>query len=76
MAAFSLDAELRDAIYDVVPVEITSVPHLPRESSEWGKVFMKERPTDQAQGCKIFAAKGLKEKGAELYLETLKKVFA
>lgn len=76
VAAFSLDAELRDAIYDVVPVEITSVPHLPRESSEWGKVFMKERPTDQAQGCKIFAAKGLKEKGAELYLETLKKVFA
>ena len=67
VAAFSLDGELRQAIYQVVPVEIVSVPCLPREANDWGKVLMK-----QSQGGNVFAATGLTAGGAAKYLETLR----
>lgn len=73
VAAFSLDAALREAIYKVVPIETPLVPHLPRESADWGKVVM----TEAACACesKIFAATGLTEQGAAKYLETLRRIF-
>lgn len=73
VAALSLDEALRNAIYDVVPVEITSVPYLPRDKGDWGKVIMKEAAAGSSS--KIFAAKGLKAGGAAKYLETLKTIF-
>lgn len=69
VATFSLDAELRNSIYDVVPVEITSVPHLVREQKTWGQVLMKQVEGDS----KRFAATGLKQDGAAKYLDALKK---
>jgi hypothetical protein len=72
VAAFSLDPELRKAIYNVVPVEITAVPYLQRDAADWGKVLMKE--TDKPSN--IFAATGLTENGADGYLSALKRVFA
>jgi inosine-uridine nucleoside N-ribohydrolase len=71
-AAFSLDAGLRQAIYNVVPVDITSVPHLPNEEAGWGTVEMKqvETPTN------VFAANALTEGGAAAYLSALKRIFA
>lgn len=70
-AAFSLDEALRGTIYDVRPVEITSVPHLLSESANWGKVLMK------LTQCKsnVFAARTLKEGGAAAYIDALKKLF-
>lgn len=73
VAAFSLDPELRQAIYNVVPVEISAVPHLPREAADWGKVFMKPSSSGESN---IFAATGLTADGATKYLEALKRVFA
>lgn len=74
-AAFSLDSQLRQQIYKVVPVDILSVPHLPRESADWGKVLMKEKVGEVSAG-NIFAATGLTDGGAAIYLETLKQVFS
>ncbi|MBS1991125.1 MAG: nucleoside hydrolase [Cyanobacteria bacterium SZAS LIN-3] len=74
VAALSLDAELRKAIYTVVPVEITSVPHLPNEAAGWGTVLMKQ--AQDPTTTKIFAATSLTEGGAAKYLETLKRIFA
>lgn len=71
VSAFSLDSELREQIYDVVPIEITSVPHLPNEAAKWGEVLM--RPADTPTNR--FAAKGLKPGGAEIYLQTLHDLF-
>jgi pyrimidine-specific ribonucleoside hydrolase len=71
-AVLSLTAELRNQIYTMVPIEITSVPHLSNEAADWGKVIMQK--TDGA--TQIFAATALSEGGAAVYLETLKKVFA
>lgn len=72
VAAFSLSEELRNAIYKVVPVEITSVPHLAHEQADWGKVVMKETTTPGNR----FAAVSLTEGGAQRYLDALKKVLS
>lgn len=72
VAAFSLDEKLRSAIYDIVPVEITSVPYLPRESADWGKVLMNK--TDKPS--KIWAATALKADGTAKYLEALKTILS
>jgi hypothetical protein len=74
VAAFSLDAELRQAIYNVVPVEITSVPHLPNEAAGWGTVLIKQVPATTATN--IYAANSLIEGGAAAYLAALKRIFA
>jgi hypothetical protein len=74
VAAFSLSTELRQAIYNVVPVEITSVPHLPNEAADWGKVVMKQLEGEAAATSKIFAATSLTAGGAAKYLETLNKI--
>jgi inosine-uridine nucleoside N-ribohydrolase len=70
VAAFSLDKALREAIYRVVPVEITSVPYLPRESKDWGKIVMQvtDKPTN------VYAADALTEGGPAKYLETLRQI--
>lgn len=72
VAALSLSEELRKAIYNVVPVEITAVPFLAHEQAGWGQVQMKQTtaPTN------IYAATSLTEGGAAKYLETLKAIFA
>ncbi len=72
VAAISLSGELRQAIYNVVPVEITSVPHLASEAAGWGTVLMKQVDTP----TNIYAATGLTTGGAAKYLETLKSIFA
>lgn len=72
VSAFSLRTDLRNGIYQMVPVEITSVPHLPREQADWGKVLMAK--TDKPTKC--FAATTLTEGGAALYLKTLAEIFA
>lgn len=74
VAAFSLDERLRDGIYDVSPIKITSVPHLVGEKADWGKVEMKK--TRKGKNVNRFAATGLKAGGAELYLSALKNVLA
>ena len=72
VAAFSLDPELRQSIYNVVPVEITAVPYLQRYAADWGKLLMKQ--TDGKTN--IFAATALTPEGAANYLSALKRVFA
>lgn len=72
VAAFSLNAEIRKAIYKMTPVKIASVPHLPNEGEDWGKVTMKRTRSSKTR----FAATGLTANGAERYLEELKKLFA
>lgn len=71
-AAFSFDIELRKAIYNIVPIEITSVPHLPNESADWGKVLMKQHEGEST----IFAATALNAGGADKYIETLRNLFS
>ena len=75
VAALSLDEELRDAIYKVVPVEITSAPCLPSKADigNWGKVEMKQIATASTSKPR-YAAISLTEGGAAKYLETLKRV--
>lgn len=72
VAALSLDEALRKAIYKVVPVKIISVPHLPNESADWGKVVMKQKKGKS----NLFAATGLTDNGAAHYIETLKRIFS
>jgi len=74
VAALSLVPEIRNKIYDVVPVRITSVPHLGLESTDWGKVVMKK--TRNGKRVNRFAATGLKPGGAEVYLSVLKQIFS
>jgi hypothetical protein len=74
VAALSLSAELREKIYEVVPVRIASVPHLGTESGDWGKVIMKK--TRKGKNVNRFAATTLRPGGAEVYLSTLKQIFA
>jgi len=75
VAAFSLDSELRNAIYNVVPVKITSAPCLPSKAdiANWGKVEMKQikRATKDKPR---FAAIGLNPEGAAKYLDALKRI--
>jgi len=72
VSALSLDPAMRELIYEVVPVEITGVPYLPRDSADWGKVFM--RQCDESDSH--FAATGLKPGGAEIYLDFLRQIFS
>lgn len=77
VAALSLLPAIRNAIYDVVPVRIESVPHLAPESGDWGKVIMKKtRNSKRAGRCQRYAATGLKPGGAAEYLKILQRIFA
>jgi inosine-uridine nucleoside N-ribohydrolase len=76
VAALSLDSELRNAIYNVVPVEITAVPHLAREAAGWGTVLMKQLAEGDAAKTNVYAATTLTAGGAAKYMETLKRIFA
>ena len=71
VGSFSLDPELRQSIYEIVPVEISSVPHLPKDTKDWGEVKM--RKTDQPTN--VFAATRIIEGGAEKYLKALYNLF-
>lgn len=75
VAAFSLSPELRQSIYEVVPVKVTDVPYLPNQSDQWGNVFMKKSRRSKS-GLQRFAATGLKDGGAKKYLDTLAEIFA
>lgn len=89
VGALSLDPELRAQIYEVAPIEVTSVPIFPFEGVtdedrmkfakkgepvpadlHWGDVLM--RKTDQPTN--IFAATQLKPGGAQVYLDTLRRI--
>lgn len=67
-AGLSSDPAIRAEIYDMVPIEIVSVPHLVGEAADWGKVIMRQTdgPTNR------FAARSLTERGAEAYLRHLR----
>lgn len=67
-AGFSADPAIRAEVYDMVPVEITSVPHLHAEAADWGKVLMRET----ASPGNRFAAKGLVPGGERAYLHHLR----
>jgi len=72
VSAFSLDAGLRAAIYDVVPI-IAEVPYLPHEHAMWGTVQM--RMAEPAETTNVYAAKGFVPGGEKLYLRTLHNIF-
>ncbi|HEY9785931.1 MAG TPA: nucleoside hydrolase [Candidatus Obscuribacterales bacterium] len=72
VAAFSLSEKLRKAIYNVVPVEILSVPHLPTERKDWGKVLMKETSGETL----VYAATALTPRGPGKYLSALRGIFS
>ena len=76
VAALSLDEELRNSIYEVTPVRITSVPHLPHEHKDWGKVLMKKSRRSASTSHQRFAALSLKQDGAQKYLATLHRIFS
>ncbi len=72
--AFSLHSVLAPTIYDVVPIEIASVPHLSREAAEWGKIAMRRlEPANESSERKQihYAATGLTTGGAQQYLSAL-----
>lgn len=73
VGALGLDPQLRAKIYTGTPIEITDVPHLAVDHERWGEVLMK--PAIK-RGTQRWAAKGLAEGGAELYLETLKRILS
>ena len=73
VAALSLEANLREEIYEVVPITISAVPHLVRDKTQWGTVLMQELPAGTATNR--FAAKALKPGGAERYLQVLHNIF-
>jgi len=75
VAALSLDEKLRNAIYDVVPIDIVSAPCLPSKDQipNWGKVEMKKRRRVNANRPR-YAAVGLKAGGAAAYLEALRGI--
>lgn len=77
VAGLSLDAELRNAIYNVVPVEIVSAPCLPRKAdiANWGKVEMKQLDAVNP-ALPRYAATSLTAGGAAKYIETLKRICA
>jgi inosine-uridine nucleoside N-ribohydrolase len=72
VAAYSLDAALRQQIYKMVPVQVTGVPYLAKEEREWGHVFMRETSSE----TNIFAATGLTEAGPAIYRNTLQRICA
>lgn len=75
VAAFSLDPALRDEIYDLTPVKISSVPYLPKEAQDWGKVIMSRRRSQKGP-MKRYAATAIKDGGAEAYKAKLREIFA
>lgn len=74
VAALSLSPALRKEIYHVVPVRICSVPHLPNEAADWGKVVMKQ--TRNGKTVNRFAATRLTAGGAAAYHAVLKRIFS
>jgi inosine-uridine nucleoside N-ribohydrolase len=77
VAALSLDEPTRNAIYNVVPIDIVTAPCLPSKADipNWGKVEMKQRDAADAARPR-YAAIGLTEGGAAKYLEVLKRICA
>ncbi len=73
VSALSADPTLRDEIYEVVPVQVTSVPHLPSEKDLWGVVEMQKLPPEVP--ANIFAATSFAPEGEQKYLEALYKIF-
>lgn len=71
VSAISLDPVLREAIYNISPIIIESIPYLPKDKDDWGKIIMKETEDK----TNFFAAKELKEGGDKKYLEVLKSIF-
>lgn len=69
-SALSLSVTQRERIYNVVPIEITEVPYLPKDSGRWGEVMMKKVEVSSNR----FAATGLLPGGAANYLELLGKL--
>jgi inosine-uridine nucleoside N-ribohydrolase len=76
VAALSLDEKLRNSIYNVVPISIERVPYLPTEQKEWGMVMMKQKKRHGKGARQLYAATCLKPGGAEIYLDTLRRIFA
>lgn len=76
VGALSLDPKLRQEIYEGTCIDIESVPHLPKEADDWGKVIM--WPTDSWPAVKrhYWAATKLTEGGAQKYLDVLKKIMS
>jgi hypothetical protein len=74
VAAFSLDKALREAIYNVVPVTITAVPHLPHEADQWGMVMMKQKKRHGKGARPVFAATGLTPGGSAVYRDALHQI--
>lgn len=75
VGAFSLDPSLRDQIYNVGPVQIENVPHLPNEAEDWGKIIMQPSPVHDKRFVR-WAATGLQHGGAKKYLDTLRQIFS
>ena len=69
VSAFSLNKKIRNAMYQIVPIEITEIPYLPNQFHDWGKILMRE--TDKLTNH--FAAKKLKD--PFLYLTMLRDIF-
>lgn len=72
VGAFSMHQELRDEIYNVVPIEIINVPSLPTEAKNWGEVIMKQIEGETNR----FAAKSLKLDGARKYRLALQTILS
>lgn len=73
VGALSMHEDRREEIYEVVPIEILSVPYLPSESSSWGQVIMNSTADVETNR---FAAVGLTPGGAKKYLQTLRNIFS
>ena len=73
VSAFSLKAALRKRIYQVEPIVIDAVPHLPHESAEWG--VMKMHQARPGETTNVFAATGFRPGGEETYLQSLHDLF-
>jgi inosine-uridine nucleoside N-ribohydrolase len=71
--ALALNADVREKIYEIVPINITAIPYLPNESADWGKILMSVA-SPQADHNR-FAATGLKPDGAKEYLNILRNLF-
>lgn len=64
---------LRDRIYNMVPVVIDRVPHLPSESESWGQLRMKPKPWYHFGKGYHYAADAIVPGGDKLYLKILKE---
>jgi len=75
VGAFSLDQDLRESIYRVGPITITSVPHLPAEAEEWGTVLMGQGTRACCEPGPRYAATSLEPEGASHYIAELQRIF-